>query len=50
MPTQILKLLAAVATDTPNAVLLAQFATSRDELAFAELVRRHGPSVIGDLL
>src|SRR5258707_1707034 len=27
--------------------LLTQFATRRDEAAFAELVRRHGPMVLG---
>ena len=30
-----------------DAVLLARFASARDEAAFAELVRRHGPAVLG---
>jgi RNA polymerase sigma factor (sigma-70 family) len=35
------------AADPSDAGLLAQFATERDEAAFAELVRRHGPLVLG---
>jgi RNA polymerase sigma factor (sigma-70 family) len=31
----------------PDAALLAWFAAERDEAAFAELVRRHGPAVLG---
>ncbi|HET6575785.1 MAG TPA: sigma-70 family RNA polymerase sigma factor, partial [Fimbriiglobus sp.] len=31
----------------PDAALLAWFAAERDEAAFAELVRRHGPTVLG---
>jgi RNA polymerase sigma factor (sigma-70 family) len=33
--------------DTPDAQLLRQFATRQDEAAFAALVRRHGPMVLG---
>jgi hypothetical protein len=33
--------------DAPDAQLLARFAARRDEDAFAELVRRHGPMVYG---
>jgi RNA polymerase sigma factor (sigma-70 family) len=35
------------AGDPSDAGLLARFATSRDESAFAELVQRHGPMVLG---
>ncbi|HJZ54392.1 MAG TPA: RNA polymerase sigma factor, partial [Gemmataceae bacterium] len=45
MPATVLKLLAAVSTDTSDSDLLARFVTERDESAFAELVRRHGPTV-----
>jgi DNA-directed RNA polymerase specialized sigma24 family protein len=45
MPAHVLKLLAAAAADTPDADLLARFVAARDEGAFAELVRRHGPGV-----
>src|SRR5438270_7665153 len=45
MPATVLRLLAAVSTDTSDADLLGRFATGRDEAAFAELVRRHGPAV-----
>jgi RNA polymerase sigma factor (sigma-70 family) len=33
--------------DEPDTDLLARFARDRDEAAFAELVRRHGPMVLG---
>lgn len=40
--------LAALASAaSPDADLLARFALDRDEAAFAELVRRHGPMVLG---
>ncbi|MDY3551233.1 sigma-70 family RNA polymerase sigma factor [Gemmata sp. JC717] len=45
MPGHVLKLLHAVAPETPDAELLARFVAARDEVAFAELVRRHGPLV-----
>jgi RNA polymerase sigma factor (sigma-70 family) len=32
---------------TPDAGLLERFATQRDEAAFAEIMRRHGPMVLG---
>jgi RNA polymerase sigma factor (sigma-70 family) len=37
----------AGAADTPDAQLLARFVAGRDETAFAALVRRHGPMVLG---
>lgn len=37
----------AARTAAPDAALLAWFAVERDEAAFAELVRRHGPTVYG---
>jgi RNA polymerase sigma factor (sigma-70 family) len=47
MPASILKLLAAapVAALSRDAELVARFVQARDEAAFAELVRRHGPLV-----
>src|SRR5207253_316560 len=33
--------------DADDGALLARFAARRDETAFAELVRRHGPMVLG---
>src|SRR3954465_10738371 len=38
---------AARPDDDPDRALLERFALSRDERAFAELVRRHGPMVLG---
>lgn len=43
----LVKLLAAAATAEPDADLLARFVGTRDGAAFAELVRRHGPAVLG---
>ena len=43
----LLKLLAAAAPADPDADLLARFVAARDDAAFAELVRRHGPAVYG---
>src|SRR5215212_1430176 len=45
MPAHVLKLLTAATADTPDADLLGRFTRDRDEAAFAELVRRHGPAV-----
>src|SRR5262245_19544960 len=40
--------LARLAEDAaPDDVLLARFVAARDEAAFAALVRRHGPMVLG---
>ena len=38
-------LLRTVAPPAPDSELLARFVSARDEAAFAELVRRHGPTV-----
>jgi hypothetical protein len=35
------------ADPTPGAALLARFVAARDEAAFAALVERHGPLVLG---
>ena len=43
----LLQLLAAAAPAEPDADLLARFVSTRDGAAFAELVRRHGPAVLG---
>ncbi|QEG30847.1 ECF RNA polymerase sigma-E factor [Gemmata obscuriglobus] len=40
-------LLAAKLADLPDAELIGRFAERRDESAFAALVRRHGPLVLG---
>jgi DNA-directed RNA polymerase specialized sigma24 family protein len=45
MPAPVLRLLCAAAPETFDAELLARFRSERDEAAFTELVRRHGPSV-----
>jgi RNA polymerase sigma factor (sigma-70 family) len=45
MPAPVFKLLAAVSDAEPDADLLARFVSARDDDAFAELVRRHGPAV-----
>jgi phosphate transport system substrate-binding protein len=42
-----LRRLAAVRDPAPDAVLLERFARARDEAAFATLVARHGPLVLG---
>jgi RNA polymerase sigma factor (sigma-70 family) len=36
-----------ISEDTPDQHLLRRFAEERDEAAFAQLVRRHGPMVLG---
>src|SRR5262245_39127831 len=43
----LLRRLGGPADAEPDATLLGQFARSRDEAAFAALVRRHGPMVLG---
>jgi RNA polymerase sigma factor (sigma-70 family) len=45
-PAALFRRVAAEAAD-PDGVLLARFAADRDDAAFAELVRRHGPLVFG---
>lgn len=45
MPATVLRLLSAVAPESSDAELLARFRSERDDTSFAELVRRHGPSV-----
>jgi RNA polymerase sigma factor (sigma-70 family) len=44
---RIAQLLTALDRDAPDAELLRRFATDRDEPAFAALVGRHGPLVLG---
>src|SRR5262245_29691269 len=39
--------MARLANPTPDAEILARFAEARDEAAFAALVERHGPMVLG---
>src|SRR5262245_26633341 len=46
MSARVLQLLSAAAADPPDAELLGRFVATRDETAFAELVRRHGPAVL----
>ena len=41
-----LRLLAAGQNDAPDAALLGRFVRLRDQGAFAELARRHGPMVL----
>jgi RNA polymerase sigma factor (sigma-70 family) len=50
LPELLTRLRAAVRADRPasDADLLAAFARDRDEAAFAELVRRHGPVVLAE--
>src|SRR3954466_4236918 len=45
MPVSLLKLCPRAEGLTPDAELLGRFAAARDEAAFTELVRRHGPVV-----
>jgi hypothetical protein len=44
---QIIRHLHATVDAQSDAQLLTQFVTARDEAAFAALVRRHGPMVLG---
>ncbi len=41
-----LKLMSLATAESPDAELLARFTAQRDEAAFEELVRRHGPAVL----
>lgn len=45
MPISLFKLCPPAETLTPDSELLTRFVSTRDEAAFAELVRRHGPVV-----
>jgi RNA polymerase sigma factor (sigma-70 family) len=45
MPVTLIRLLTPTDAHAPDTDLLARFAADRDEAAFAELVRRHGPLV-----
>ena len=45
MPATVLRLLSAAAPESTDAELLGQFLAQRDDAAFTELVRRHGPIV-----
>ncbi len=47
MPALVKLLAAAAPAAEPDADLLARFVATRDDGAFAELVRRHGPAVYG---
>lgn len=44
LPRQLLRVVLGT-PDVPDRDLLARFVASRDEDAFAEIVRRHGPMV-----
>src|SRR5437763_85987 len=46
MSARVLQLLSAASADPADADLLGRFVATRDEAAFAELVRRHGPAVL----
>src|SRR5438874_2231436 len=45
--TPLVNYILTVGPAEPDAALLARFARTGDEGAFAELVRRHGPTVLG---
>ena len=50
MPVNAGRVLRAAAGEETDAELLGRFADHRDEAAFALLVRRHGPMVIGPVI
>jgi RNA polymerase sigma factor (sigma-70 family) len=45
--TPLVHYLQSIGASEPDALLLGRFARQRDGAAFAELVRRHGPAVLG---